>query len=84
MILNRSVRVWVRGLVAAAVAAGSNAITVMIVEPAHFNMADGLDKVGKVALVSAIVGAALYLKEHPLPTVEEQLEEQLKDIARGK
>ena len=68
--MNRSLAMWLRGLVAAAVAGGSNAITVMIVEPQHFNATDGLARVGKVALVSAIVGAALYLKQHPVP--EEQ------------
>lgn len=70
MILNKPVRIWLRGLVAAAVSAGANAITVMIVEPYHFNLHDGLGKVGKVALVSAIVGAALYLKQHPVPDGE--------------
>lgn len=69
-ILNTPLRVWLRGLIAAAVSAASNAVTVMIVEPQHFNMQDGLGKVGQVALVSAIVGAALYLKQHPVPDEE--------------
>ena len=71
MILNRSVKVWLRGLIAAAVGAGSNAITVMVVEPQHFNVDDGLTNVVKVALVSAVVGAALYLKQHPVPEDED-------------
>jgi hypothetical protein len=62
-----TIRKWLRGLVGAAIASGANAITVMIVEPQHFNIHEGLDRVGWIALVSAIVGAALYLKEHPIP-----------------
>jgi hypothetical protein len=64
---------WLRGLIAATVASGANAVTVMVVEPQHFNINDGLGKVGWVALVSAIVGAALYLKEHPVPCDESPL-----------
>jgi hypothetical protein len=61
------VGLWVRGLVAAVVSAAANSVTVMVVEPMHFNLNEGLGKVGQVALVSALVGAALYLKEHPVP-----------------
>lgn len=66
-LFNRSMSLWLRGLVAAAVGGASSAVTVMIVEPSHFNVEEGLMRVGKVALVSALVGAALYLKQHPVP-----------------
>ncbi len=78
--LSKNARVWWRGLVAAIVAAASNAITVMIVEPQHFNLQDGFDKVGQVALSSGFVGAVLYLKQHPLPDEPEALAELAKAV----
>lgn len=45
----------------------ANSVTVMIVSPLEFNLQEGIGKVGTVALVSAIVAAALYLKQSPLP-----------------
>ncbi len=80
--VQQNTRVWIRGLVAAIVAAASNAVTVMIVEPLHFNVHEGLNKVCQVALVSAIVGAALYLKQHPLPDEPAQLDALAKAVAR--
>jgi hypothetical protein len=57
-----------RGLIAAAIAAIGNSITVVIVDPTTFNLFQGgAAKVGQVALVAALVGAGLYLKEHPDP-----------------
>ncbi len=58
---------WLKGLVSAAIGAAANGITVMIVDPQAFNLAEGAGKVGMVALVSAIVAIAMYLKQSPLP-----------------
>lgn len=58
---------WFKGLISAAIGAAANGITVMIVDPQAFNLAEGAHKVGMVALVSAIVAAAMYLKQSPLP-----------------
>ena len=63
-------RMWARGLVAAAIGGGANAVTAMIVDPATFNIATGLPQVGQLAAVSAAVSAALYLKQSPLPGVK--------------
>jgi hypothetical protein len=41
----------------------------MIVDPETFNIGDGLSNVFMVSLVSAIVGAALFLQKKPLPGV---------------
>jgi hypothetical protein len=65
--ISNNIRLWIRGLIAAVIAGASNAVTVMVVDPLQFNLDGGLGKVGKVALVSALVGAALYLKQHPVP-----------------
>lgn len=58
---------WLKGLVSAIIGGAANSVTVMIVEPTSFNLDEGLGKVGAVAMVSAIVAAALYLKKSPLP-----------------
>lgn len=60
-------RDWLKGLASAAIGAAANAVTVMIVDPANFNLSTGIGKVGTVALVSAVVAAAFYLKQSPLP-----------------
>jgi plasmid maintenance system antidote protein VapI len=61
-----NVRKWLRGLVAAVINGASTAVSTMIVDPRTFNFDTGLGNLGKVCLVAAIVGAALYLKEHPV------------------
>ncbi len=58
---------WLRGLISAVIGGAANSITVMIVDPQSFNMEDGLGKVGSVALISAVIAAAMYLKKSPLP-----------------
>jgi len=58
---------WVTGLIGAFIQGGATSISTMIVDPETFNIGDGLSNVGTVALVSAIVGAALFLKNKPLP-----------------
>ena len=68
--MSRTVRKWLRGLVAAAVNSGASAVTVVIVDPYAFNLQEGLGKLSSVVIVSAIVGIALYLKDHALPDEE--------------
>ena len=58
---------WLKGLLSAIIGGAANAITVMVVDPTNFNLNEGLAKLGTVALVSAIVAAAMYLKQSPLP-----------------
>lgn len=58
---------WARGLLGAFIQSASVVISTMIVDPETFNIEDGLAKVGIVALVSGIVGAALFLQKKPLP-----------------
>ena len=62
---------WARGLAAAVIGGASNAVTAMIVDPKTFNLFDGgAKKLAAVCIVSALLSACLYLKEHPVP--EEQ------------
>lgn len=60
-------KLWLKGLISAVIGGAANAVTVMIVDPVAFNLQAGAAKLGWVALVSAIVAAALYLKQSPLP-----------------
>ena len=58
---------WLKGLISAMIGAAANSITVMVVDPIAFNLTNNIHKLGMVALVSAIVAAAMYLKTSPLP-----------------
>ena len=62
-----NVRLWVRGLIAAAINSAAGAGAMMIVDPKDFNIYEGLPKLLMVMVTLAITGALLYLKEHPLP-----------------
>ncbi len=65
-------RVYFHGLTAAAIAGAANSITVMVVDPVQFNLFQGgATKLCSVAIVSAIVSIAIYLREHPLPAPQD-------------
>lgn len=64
---------WLKGLVSATIGGAANAITVMIIDPIAFNLQEGIGKLGTVVLVSALVAAAMYLKQSPLPLEEETI-----------
>lgn len=66
-------KTWVKGLVSAVIGAAANGVTVVIVEPATFNIGAGLSKLLSVMAVSAIVAAAMYLKASPLPGIKKQV-----------
>ena len=63
---------WVKGLVSAVIGGAANAITVSVVDPQAFNLQEGASKLLTVAVVSAIVAAAMYLKQSPLPASGEE------------
>lgn len=58
---------WLYGLGTAIISGAANSIVVMAIDPAQFNLGEGLGKLGTVALVSAIISTAAYLKQAPLP-----------------
>ena len=58
---------WLKGLWGAVIGGAANSITVAVVDPQSFNLQDGGGKLATVAVVSAIVGMAAYLKKSPLP-----------------
>lgn len=60
-------KLWLRGLLAAIISGACNSLAVWTIDPADFNFDTGLVKLLKVAAVSSLLGAALYLKQHPDP-----------------
>lgn len=58
---------WGHGLLGAIIGGAANSVTVMIVDPATFNLAEGKSKLGAVAIVGAISAAGFYLKTTPVP-----------------
>lgn len=62
-----SVSKWIKGLLSAVIGAAANGVTVVIVAPESFNLESGLPKLISVMAVSAILAAAMYLKQSPLP-----------------
>jgi hypothetical protein len=69
-------KVWLKGLIAAAVSGGANGLTTgftaMGVDPEHFNfqsrgLGNTLLLAGASALMASILGAAAYLKQSPVP-----------------
>lgn len=58
---------WLKGLASAVIGAAANSVTVVIVDPTNFNFSTGIGKLTTVILVSAVVSAAMYLKQSPLP-----------------
>lgn len=60
-------KLWLHGLAAAFIGGAANAISNIAVAPETFNFEAGLKKLLMSALVSGVLGAALYLKKSPVP-----------------
>jgi hypothetical protein len=66
---------WAKGLAAAAIAGAANGVitgfAAVGIDPSHFNLQAGLKPTlaiaGVSAVMSALIGAAAYLKQSPLP-----------------
>jgi len=58
---------WIKGLLSAIIGGAANAVTIMIVDPTNFNFDQGKTQLAMITFVSALVSAALYLKQSPLP-----------------
>lgn len=72
-LFGHSTEVWLRGLIAAAINSAANVVTVIIVDPVKFSpaTAGGWKNLGAIVLVSIVFGVSLYLKQSPLPPIEE-------------
>ncbi len=70
------VEVWAKGLAAASIAGAANGVitgfAAVGIDPNHFNLQAGLKSTlaiaGVSAIMSALIGAAAYLKQSPLPS----------------
>jgi hypothetical protein len=70
-----NLRVWIKGVAAAAISGGANGIVTGFaaigIDPNHFNLQAGMHHTlaigGVSAAVSAILGVALYLRQSPIP-----------------
>lgn len=74
-----SLRTWLRGMIGASIGGAANAVTLMVIKPEDFNFTTGWTDLWHFALISAVVSAALYLKEHPLPD-EDKVAEPLQKL----
>ena len=71
-----TLRGWLAGCIGAAINSGIGGITLVIVKPEDFNpfgTGSWVD-LGKVCVALALVGFALYVKEHPIPLIDEHEE----------
>jgi hypothetical protein len=62
----KSAKNWLHGLVAVVITGAANAAILVIASPEKFSFGD-LVELGRVALALALVNAATYLKQSPLP-----------------
>jgi hypothetical protein len=70
-----NIRVWIKGVAAAAISGGANGIVTGFaaigIDPNHFNLQAGMHhtlEIGGVsAAISAVLGVALYLRQSPIP-----------------
>lgn len=60
-------KTWLKGLIAAIINGAATGVSTYIVAPDQFNLEEGFSKLFTVIVISAIFGAALYLKQSPLP-----------------
>lgn len=60
-------RHWLRGLIGATIGGGANSISAMVIDPEAFNFGAKWKHTIALTVVSALISAALYLKQSPLP-----------------
>ena len=67
-----SLKAWLHSLVAAAISAAASGVTAGVVAPESFNFSGaGLQKLGALCGVNALLSVAAFLKQSPLPTSSE-------------
>lgn len=59
---------WIAGIVAALVNGFASGVVLVIADPMTFNIDAGLKKLLSTSALLGILGAANYLKQHPVPT----------------
>lgn len=69
----QTLRAWLKGLLAAVIGGIANAVPVAIIAPESFNFHEGLPKLASVTFASALISAAFYLKQSPVPRDDEEV-----------
>lgn len=64
------IKIWIRGLIGAAIGGAANSVTLMVIKPEDFNFTTGWTDLWHFAAISAVVSACLWLKTHPIPEEE--------------
>lgn len=64
---------WFHGLSAAFIGGASAGVSVVVVDPAKFNIHEGWKNLLEVCLVNGIIATAAYLKSSPLPPEPTQI-----------
>lgn len=68
-------RVYLHGATAAVISGAANAITLMVIDPVSFNVFQGgFVKLAVAAGISGLVSLAAYLKTHPLPDPDKDID----------
>lgn len=61
---------WGRGLVGAAINSSVTGLSLLALDPNDFNFdATGIAKLAKIAIVTGVAGALLWMKQHPNPWI---------------
>ena len=68
----RNPLMWIYTLASTVIGAVAGAIPVVIVDPEHFNIHEGWEKLTLVMTVSGLLALGNYLKEHPLPDFDSE------------
>lgn len=75
MAMRYKTRVWLHGLMAATISGASNSVLVVLVDPLTFNLFQGgAGKLGIVMAGTAILAFFTYLKSHPLPDPDKDMD----------
>ena len=65
--MNTNILRWIKGIISAAIGGAANSVSAIAIAPETFNFNEGLNKLGLMAGIGAIVAVANYLKQSPLP-----------------
>lgn len=65
--MNKWLKMWLNGLIAAFVGGAANAITLIVIDPVRFNIYTGGKDLLGASVVSGLVSAAFFLKKSPVP-----------------
>jgi len=82
--MNATFKTWLHSLLAAAIGGGANALLGVVAMPDTFNFTtQGMENIGKIALIGVAVPVLTLLKQSPLPSSEVTTTAQVKTTVEG-